>query len=327
MLWSTINGLRRLVNRVPRTKSLVSTMLALLLGFLVFYLGQGLDPIDALYLTIVTISTVGYGDISPSDACVDDAGNDIGSSAACIGLRVFTVFYIIIGCGYVFAQLANIFGGALENFSTFVKRQIDKLDSTAEAVDTTGDGQADTKVTGRSVGLSGAAHDITGDGIADFIEPPSALVYWAQELLPAMLLLTLVQLASAAIFTVCIPELDFGTALYHCIITATTIGYGDVAMTTRESKPFACVHIVVSVSWLASLIGWVDALSSKRVAQLARANLILNPPDLLSILALGHDKKGVDELEFVVGMLMSASRALSVAPSRTPPSRLGARSD
>ena len=55
MLWETINGIRRLVNRVPRIMSLISTVLALLLGFLVFHLVQGLDPIDALYLTIVTI--------------------------------------------------------------------------------------------------------------------------------------------------------------------------------------------------------------------------------------------------------------------------------
>ena len=34
-------------------------------------------------LTIVTISTVGYGDISPSTPA----------------MRVFTVFYILIGCG------------------------------------------------------------------------------------------------------------------------------------------------------------------------------------------------------------------------------------
>ena len=74
-----------LVKKVPKTLSLISTLLALLFGFLGFYLGQNLDPIDALYLTIVTISTVGYGDISPSDACIDDEGNDISGSSACVG--------------------------------------------------------------------------------------------------------------------------------------------------------------------------------------------------------------------------------------------------
>lgn len=125
-------------------------------------------------LTIVTISTVGYGDLSPSTPA----------------MRVFTVFYILIGCGYLFAQLAHAFAGVLEAFTNLVKRLINIFDTTEESVDTTGDGQLDTHVAGRSSGMSGSAHDLTGDGHADFIDPPMAAVYWAQELLPAMLLLT-----------------------------------------------------------------------------------------------------------------------------------------
>ena len=125
-------------------------------------------------LTIVTISTVGYGDISPSTP----------------GMQVFTVFYILIGCGFVFAQLSHAFAGVLEAFTRWVKRLINIFDTTEERVDTTGDGKRDTHVAGRSSGMSGSAHDLTGDGHADFIDPPMAAVYWAQELLPAMLLLT-----------------------------------------------------------------------------------------------------------------------------------------
>ena len=120
-------------------------------------------------LTIVTISTVGYGDIAPSTPA----------------LRVFTIFYILVGCGFVFAQLANVFAGVLEAFTNVVKRLIECFDPT----DTTGDGKRDSHVAGRSAGMSGKARDLTGDGNTDFIEPPMAVVYWAQELLPAMLLL------------------------------------------------------------------------------------------------------------------------------------------
>jgi hypothetical protein len=88
-------------------------------------------------------------------------------------------------------------------------------------------------VAGRSVGLSGKARDLTGDGNIDFIEPPTALVYWMQELVPALLLLMIVQVVSAIIFAQLLPEVNFATALYHCFITATTVGYGDVELTTR----------------------------------------------------------------------------------------------
>ena len=322
MIHGIIQAVQLFMKSVPRAVSLTTTALAILLGFLVFYLGQGLEPIDAFYLTIVTISTVGYGDVSPSGACTDDEGNDIGSSTTCVGMRVFTVFYILIGCSYVFGTLADVCGRALEKFSVFVKLQIDRLDPTQAAVDSTGDGVADTNVTGRSLGLSGSAHDITGDGNADFIEPPTALVFYAQELLPAVVLLTIVQLASAGIYTT-VEDLDFGEALYHCMITTTTVGYGDVPISTREGRLFACFHIIVSVSWLAAIIGWVSRLTSVREAQLERANLILNPPDRESIMALDKDKQGVDELEFVVGMLMSASPprpspAFLATPFRTP---------
>ena len=54
----------------------------------------------------MTISTVGYGDISPSN----DAGD-----------RVFTVCYVLVGSGYAFMQLANVFGGVLGAFTDQVR--------------------------------------------------------------------------------------------------------------------------------------------------------------------------------------------------------------
>lgn len=278
------------------------------MGFLVYYLWMGLDPVDAIYLTVVTISTVGYGDINPSQMCVDDEGNDISDSTNCVGLRLFTCLYILFGCGYVFAQLANVFGGVLVAFSDMVKHLLDKLDTTPTGVDTSGDGNTDTQVAGRSVGLSGKARDLTGDGNIDFIEPPTALVYWMQELVPALLLLMIVQVVSAIIFAQLLPEVNFATALYHCFITATTVGYGDVELTTQSAKLFACVHIVVSVSWLAALLGTIESLRALRKGQLQQAKMITDPPKREQIMALdkeaGKGGDGVDKLEFVVGMMM-----------------------
>ena len=78
------------------------------------------------------------------------------------------------------------------------------------------------------------------------------------------------QLASAAIYAALIPDLSFGTALYHCFVTASTVGYGDVAISTPEARLFACLHIVVSVSWLAALLSSVDTLRKQRESQLQR---------------------------------------------------------
>ena len=64
-----------------------------------------------------------------------------------------------------------------------------------------------------------------------------------------------------------------------------------MAITTPAAKLFACLHIVVSVSWLAALIGWIDRLSSNRTAQLKRAELVLKPPDLKAIMKMNLRQK------------------------------------
>ena len=112
MLPACLAATRSVLKGAPRTLSFIATALSLLLGFLVYHTGQGLDPVDAIYLTVVTISTMGYGDISPSTE----------------GMRVFTCVHILFGSTYVFAQLANLFGGVLHAFSNLVKRGIDQFD-------------------------------------------------------------------------------------------------------------------------------------------------------------------------------------------------------
>lgn len=275
-----------------RMRSFLATALLLAVGTATFFLAdpQDLSFIDALYLTIVTISTVGYGDISPSPD---------------VGMRTFTVLFILVGSGYAFSELANALDGVLEAFTIRVKRFLKRTcgrDRTAE----TGDGTAGQEVTGRSLGIGGVSLDLDGDGTADFIQPPRAFVFWAQELLPAFLLLMLVQIVSAAVFSLLEPDtIGFGTALYHCFITATTVGYGDVPLTTPEVRLFACFHILVSVSWLAALMSSVSILSDKRNSQLQRARLFTQVPERTKIMALdvNGDGDGVDEIEFIVGML------------------------
>ena len=63
------------------------------------------------------------------------------------------------------------------------------------------------------------------------------MVYWAQEVVPPLLLLVSLQLVSAGIFTALIDDLDYGTALYHCFITATTVGYGDGEWQGNSNAP------------------------------------------------------------------------------------------
>ena len=54
---------------------------------------EPLTFIDALYMAIITISTVGYGDFSPKST----------------GMKVFTIIYILVGTTYVHPPLAHTY--------------------------------------------------------------------------------------------------------------------------------------------------------------------------------------------------------------------------
>jgi voltage-gated potassium channel Kch len=64
----------------------------LIIGTVGFMLLENLSPGDAFYFTIVTISTVGYGDISPTTA----AG------------KGFSIFLIIIGIGTFLTIITSV---------------------------------------------------------------------------------------------------------------------------------------------------------------------------------------------------------------------------
>jgi len=52
----------------PVVKGMLSGFLALIaISVVVFWLGMGLTPVDALYFVVTTVTTTGYGDITPRD--------------------------------------------------------------------------------------------------------------------------------------------------------------------------------------------------------------------------------------------------------------------
>jgi voltage-gated potassium channel len=71
---------------------LLLLILVLALGTLAIMLVEGLSAFDAFYFVVVTIATVGYGDISPSD----------------VYGRAVTIFIIIVGVGTFVAVFADI---------------------------------------------------------------------------------------------------------------------------------------------------------------------------------------------------------------------------
>jgi len=125
---------------------------------------------------------------------------------------------------------------------------------------------------------------------------------YPKGLIGPLILFAVIQLGFSAIF-VQVEELDYGIALYHCMVTATTVGYGDVAIVTDAGKMVAFCHIFCSVSMLAALLAEFDTLRTQRTRDLKRGRQFLGRLDINTILSLDTDGQGVDRFEFVVGML------------------------
>ena len=95
-------------------------------------------------------------------------------------------------------------------------------------------------------------------------------------MLPSVVLWWILQLSSAAIFVAVQPTFRYADGIYHCIVTASTVGYGDTPLTTQAARLWAACHILVSVSWLAALFADIEELRRVRFAQLQRAALLLS---------------------------------------------------
>ena len=79
--------------RDPETKALPVVAGALVLTGTIFYWRfEDWTIIEALYFCVVTLTTVGYGDLSPTTA----------------GTQIFTIIYILTGLGVFVALLASV---------------------------------------------------------------------------------------------------------------------------------------------------------------------------------------------------------------------------
>ncbi len=94
---------------------LITTLIVLLIGTVVYHHLEGWGWLDSFYFSVITLTTIGYGDFSPVTA----AG------------KIFTIFYIVIGLGMVlsfFHILYNHFNDLRITNKPKSKGEEDKLD-------------------------------------------------------------------------------------------------------------------------------------------------------------------------------------------------------
>jgi voltage-gated potassium channel len=96
-------------------------IMVLLAGTLFYRQAEGWSILDSLYFSVITLTTVGYGDLVPSTAVS----------------KVFTIIYIFIGLGIILAFVNTVAERAIERRRTKDRRK-DAAESTPEDATKTG---------------------------------------------------------------------------------------------------------------------------------------------------------------------------------------------
>ena len=92
-LWASFIGSVAAVIRNENTRGIGIALLGLLATGTIFYtLVEGWDPLDALYFSVISLATVGYGDITPQTA---------------LG-KLFTIFFVLAGVGVLVVFVSEV---------------------------------------------------------------------------------------------------------------------------------------------------------------------------------------------------------------------------
>jgi voltage-gated potassium channel Kch len=80
--------------RDPNYRNLLFTTLVILgIGTVMYHFLEGWSWLDSFYFSVITLTTIGYGDFSPQTS----AG------------KIFTLFYILIGIGIILSFVSTVF--------------------------------------------------------------------------------------------------------------------------------------------------------------------------------------------------------------------------
>ncbi len=104
-----VNTLRRSL-RDSEFQALTSLVALTLVSGTLFYRGvEGWSLLDSLYFSVVTLTTVGYGDLHPTTAYG----------------KIFTIFYLLFGVGLIAAFIGKV---ATESIKPTHRRRPETLD-------------------------------------------------------------------------------------------------------------------------------------------------------------------------------------------------------
>jgi len=232
-------GLSDGLKKIPLIIPLAIIILYITSGTVIFHLWFDITYIDALYFTAVSFTTCGYGDITPKDD----------------GQRIFTAIFIIIGI----IVLVGIAMGLL-------------FDTLFSAIESAIEDAEHTKVRMRVCKSLRKLSCIGGDENNErcrLSDDVKTLLYAA---FPAVVI--------NLVFGLVIGRYEGWsvlTAIYFSIITATSVGYGDVSPQTQGMRLLAFFYVPLSIFSSAYIFARVSGLYINKKAKQAEKEFLSRP--------------------------------------------------
>jgi len=132
-----------------------------------------------------------------------------------------------------------------------------------------------------------------------------ATSYYVKKIMTS-LVAVLIVLFMGAIFYAHNENWDYFTALYFCVITTSTVGYGDTGLTEESSRFFATFYMLTSVLIVGLSIGNLAEVFLEIRNDSKRLKMMKKKLDFDFIRQLDDgEKDGIDKLDFVVSMLVN----------------------
>jgi len=236
---------------------------------------DGWSIIDSMYFVVVTFTTCGYGDLYP----VND------------GQRLGTSFFILFGVAVI--------GGY--TLSVIIDRVLDTIKKESK----NSNERFITDFRSRSRKLSRNLTSGSSLPIEQVIKPLAGEI---KEVLgdtaPFLVLMLL-----GAIGIGYVEGWTIITSIYYCIVTATSVGYGDIAPETRSMRLFAVIFIPFSVGLLATTFGNVTSVILTHKHAIAEREFLSRTMTETDFGIMDADDDGhVSYEEFITFMLVSMGK-------------------
>ncbi|CAM9142201.1 unnamed protein product [Ascophyllum nodosum] len=251
----------------------VLIMLAYLLaGIVVYTVIANMSVLDALYFSVVTLTTVGYGDLRAHKPTT----------------KLFACLYILVGVAMIGALLAKVVEILLRQeeqvLLDFMKKQSPRHGGSGNNGETSGIGPGGVLSSGvETLSNVNPYYVKLGAGILSFV--------------------TLV-LFGTVIFMF-LMDMTFVDAFYLTVVSASTVGYGDFSPETTATKLFAIFYLPVSTLFLAKVVSDYTEMTIEANKRKSQRRILLSKITSREFEEMDENKDGkIDKCEFLVRQLV-----------------------